>query len=81
MKNRIDGIEIHPLIGFDDKDNLTNDYLNAKFFETCEEDDENLIAWGVYVHREGEGIESVFDVPDKDNAIQAEELLIKLYNL
>ncbi len=80
-ERRIDAIETHPLIGMDSRLNIVTDYSKAEIMEQCEHDDKNIIAWGVYLHRTGEGIECVFDCPDEENAELARRLLEKLLNL
>jgi hypothetical protein len=77
---KIDNIEIHPLIALD-KNNKKTTYENASAFEQAEYDDKDIVAWGVYLHYEGAGLENVFDVVNEENADLARDLLMKLYNL
>ena len=78
---RIDAIEIHPLVGLDDDGNPVEKYKDVKAFDVCNEDDENILCWGVYLYIRGEGVENIFDVVDKESAEKCEKLLNKLYNL
>jgi hypothetical protein len=78
---RVDMIEIHPLVGLDISGNIVNHYDDAETFDHTDESDPNIICYGVFLHREGEGMENVFDTPNKREAERAEDLLNKLYNL
>jgi len=80
-KVRVDAIEISPLVGLNDIGQTVAKYEDAKEFEVCDEDDPHVIAWGVYIHREGIGATNLFDVPDKANALLAEKVLEEFYNL
>jgi len=81
LEGTIDNIEIHPLIGLDENMNICSYKEAVNFEEALDEEDDDIIAWGVYVHKPGEGISCLFDVMDKENAIQAELVLRKLLNL
>jgi hypothetical protein len=73
-------VEIHPIIALDNDMNPTS-YDNAKGFEQCEEDDPNIVAYGVYLHIQGQGLECMFDVVDREQAELAQAVLMRLLKL
>jgi hypothetical protein len=81
FNKKIDYIEIHPLIGLNDKFDTVELYEDATGFEQADSDDGPIIAWGVYAHVKGVGLECLFDVVDECNAGLAQSVLNRILNL
>ena len=81
LSQNIDAVEIHPLVGLDKDNGYVTAYKDAVAFDVTYESDPWVVGWGVYVHISGVGITNLFDVPTKEEAENAEEVLNVLLKL